>query len=81
MALVVVCTEVASLLCVARGIDTSAGVRSIELAEELAQEFAEVLIIVDIGEELLVRIPIVCPVDTVEIDVIELLLYELVSMI
>ena len=75
MALIVVCTEVSGLLCIARGIDTSSGVRSIELAEELAQEFAEVLIIVDVGEELLVRIPIVHPVDTVEIDVVEFLLH------
>ena len=61
--------------------DTSTRVRSIQLTEELAQHLAEVLIIINVGEELAVGLTVVVPVDTMEVDVIELLLDLLPSVI
>ena len=48
--------------------------RSIQLTEELAQHFSEVLIIINVREELAVGLTVVVPIDTMEVDVIELLL-------
>ena len=66
--------QVTRLLSPALRMDTSTRVRSIQLTEELAQHLAEVLIIINVGEELAVGLTVVVPVDTMEVDVIELLL-------
>ena len=55
--------------------------RSIQLTEEFAEHFTEVLIIGDIGEELTISRAVIVPVDAVEIDIVELLLDLLPSMV
>ena len=72
--LIVEGTKVTRLLSPTLRMDTSSRMRSIQLSEELAQHFSEVLIIINVREELAVGLTVVVPVDPMEVDVIELLL-------
>ena len=79
--LIVVRPEVTGLLRPTLGVNTCTSVRSIQLTEEFAEHFTEVLIVGDIGEELTISRAVVVPVNTVKIDVVELLLDLLPSMV
>ena len=50
---------------------TASGVRRVQLAKYLAEQYGEVVIVVDIREELGILLFVLGPVDTVQIDIIE----------
>ena len=62
------------LQCGAVRIVAGTGVRAVELAQHLAQHVAEVVVVVDMGQEALVGRAIALPVDAVDVGVVELVL-------
>ena len=57
----------------AGGIEAATGVRSVELAQQFAQQVGEVLVVVDVGQEFAVGFHIGLPVTAVVVEVVETL--------
>ena len=60
---------------------TGTGMRAIELAEHLREHVAEVVVVVDIRQELRIGLLVSCPVDAMQLRIIELILDLLPDMV